>query len=152
MRRTIIFFVFIAVSLVANAQLRLNEFHPVIPNNSYSTYQAGQRRSSSQLRLNEYTPVVPESVVVGKTYNAIIFYESSAGTENTYELPVVVNNGSVQKICFNNGGSLHVGHNNTGYEYYGGKLEYVKDIDAYVTAVTVVYSSSSWQRFTIVIQ
>ena len=64
----------------------------------------------------------------------------------------MVNKGSVDKIIFNDkGGCVHVGINNSGYKYYGGKLEYDKDIDAYTTEVTIVYSNS-WQKYTVVIQ
>jgi hypothetical protein len=68
-----------------------------------------------------------------------VFYKSSTGHEETYTLPVVVNNGSVEKIIFNeNGGCVHVGINHSGYKYYGGDLEYVRDVDAYFTEVTIV--------------
>ena len=147
MKRTILFLFFAVVSMIANAQ-HSSRFTPIQSESNWM--------GSSGIRFNEFTPVVPngpsETVIRGTTYDAVIIYESSTGHENTYELPVVVNNGTVLKICFNNGGSVHAGNNNSGYTYYGGKLEYVKDIKAYATVVTVIYSNSSWQKFTIVIE
>ena len=46
---------------------------------------------------------------------------------------------------------MHIGINNSGYQYYGGDLEYVKEVEAYVTEVTIVYSDF-WQKFTIFIE
>ena len=144
MRRTFVSFVFAVVSMIANAQYS-SSFTPIQSEGSYS----------SGNHLNSYIPVYPEesseTIIRGTTYNAVILYESSTGHENTYELPVIVNNGVVKKICFNNGGSVHAGTNYSGYKYYGGSLEYDKSIKAYVTVVTVVYANSSWQKFTIVI-
>ena len=146
MRRTFIFLVFVVVSMVAKAQFTV--YKPVIPDNSQSTPIVPRLPTPS----NPFSDYVPsETVVTGKTYNAVVFYESSTGYEETYQLTVVVNNRSVKKIIFNgNGGSVHVGINHSGYKYYGGKLEYIKDIDAYATEVTSVYSKS-WQKFTVVI-
>ena len=143
MRRTLLFLVFIVVSVVANAQFSV--FQPA-PEPSRSTPIIPKYNSP----FTTFTP--SETIVRGTTYNAVVFYESSTGFENTYNLPVVVNNGSVDKIIFDdNGGCVHVGINNSGYKYYGGKLEYDKDIDAYTTEVTIVYSNS-WQKYTVVIQ
>lgn len=144
MRRTLLFLVFIVVSMIAKAQFTV--YQPVYPDNSRSVPIVPRTNS----RYPEYVPT--PTVVSGKTYNAIVLYESSTGHENTYKLPVVVKNGSVDKICFSDGGSVHTGINNSGYKYYGGKLEYVKDLDAYVTEVTIVYSSTSWHKYTVVIQ
>lgn len=143
MRKSFLFVVFIVLSLVAKAQFTV--YQPAIPNPSRSTPIVPKS-------YGPFTTYTPSSTVVrGKTYNAIIFYESSSGQESTYKLPVVVNNGSVDKICFNDGGSVHVGINNSGYNYYGGKLEYIEDIEAYATEVTVVYPNF-WQKFTVIIQ
>lgn len=76
--------------------------------------------------------------------------ESPTGHKNTYRLPVVVKNGSVSKICFSNGGSVYSGVNYSGYRYYGGELEYVKEINAYTTEVAIVYPHP-WQKFTIIL-
>ena len=141
MKRTVLFFVFAVVSIIANAQF--TEYVPFTPNNTYS------QPSSSDLPFAEYIPF--EGIRSGKTYNAVVFYESSAGTENTYTLPVIVNKGYVNEICFDNGGSVHTGSNSYGYKYYGGKLEYVGDINAYAAVVTIVYSRTSWYRYTVVI-
>ncbi len=157
MRRFVLLLVCIVFSITAKAQFA--EFVPVVPDGSGNSYffSPPQRNSgsnfNSHIQFNTFVPVIPQSetVVIGETYKAIILYNSSTGHENTYELPVIVNNGYVQKICFNNGGSLHVGQNNSGYTYYGGKLEYVKEIDALATVVKIVYSNGSWQEFTIVL-
>lgn len=144
MKKVFLFFVFVFVSMYANAQF--TTYKPYIPNNSRSTPIVPKQYGP----FSTYTP--SETVVTGTTYNATVFYKSSTGHENTYKLPVVVNNGSVDKIIFNNnGGCVHIGVNNSGYKYYGGDLEYVKDVDAYVTEVTIVYSDS-WQKFTIFIE
>ena len=144
MRRSILFLVFIAVSMFANAQYTI--FKPAVPNNSRSTPIVPRNYGP----FSTYTP--SETVVTGTTYNATVLYESSTGHESTYKLPVVVNNGSVDKIIFNdNGGCVHVGINNSGYKYYGGKLEYLKEYDVYATEVTIVYSDS-WQKFTVIIE
>lgn len=147
MRRTILFLAFVVISMVAKAQFLIYE--PVIPNKSRSTPIVPQTPNYDNPFIT-YTP--SETVVTGKTYNAVVFYESSTGHQATYTLPVVVNNGSVNKIIFNNnGGCVHVGINNSGYKYYGGKLEYAKEVDAYYTEVTIVYSNS-WQNFSIFIE
>ena len=144
MRRTLLFFVFVVVCMVAKAQFTI--YKPIIPDNSRSTPVVPKSIGP----FSVYTP--SETIVRGTTYNATVFYESSTGHEATYKLPVVVNNGSVDKIIFNdNGGCVHVGINNSGYKYYGGDLEYINDINAYATEVTVVYSNS-WQKFTIIIE
>lgn len=169
MRRKILFLVFIVVSMIANAQFTV--FKPVVPDNSRSS--SSVPRSSSPFTVykpvvpdnSRSTPIVPksygpfstytpaETVVTGKTYNATVLYESSTGHENTYELPVVVNNGSVVKIIFNkNGGCVHTGINNSGYKYYGGDLEYIKEYDVYATEVTIVYSRERWQKYTVIIE
>jgi hypothetical protein len=147
MRRTILFLGFIVVSMIAKAQFTVYE--PAIPNYSRST-PIVPRVPNFDIPFATYTPA--ETVVTGTTYNATVLYESSTGHENTYKLPVVVNNGSVNKIIFNdNGGCVHIGINNSGYKYYGGKLEYLKEYDVYATEVTIVYSDS-WQKFTILIE
>lgn len=143
MRRSLIVLVLFFVSMFANAQFTY--YKNVEPNYSRSTPVVP--RSIGPFSV--YTP--PETVVTGKTFYATVFYKSSTGHENHYTLPVVVNNGSVQKIIFNdNGGCVHVGVNHSGYKYYGGDLEYVKEVDAYMAEVTIVYSDS-WQKFTIFI-
>ena len=144
MRRCLFFLFFVAVSMIAKAQFTIYE--PVIPDNSRSV----PFQSRNYGPFSSYTP--SETIVRGTTYNATVYYESSTGHENTYRLPVVVNNGSVNKICFDNGGSVHIGINNSGYKYYGGDLEYIRDIDGYATVVTIIYSNDSWQKFTVVIQ
>ena len=147
MRRTFIFLVFIVVSMVAKAQFTY--FKPVFPNNSRST-PIVPRKPSYNNPFSSYTPT--ETIVKGKTYNAVVFYKSSTGHEATYNLPVVVNNGSVVKIIFNNnGGCVHIGINNSGYKYYGGDLEYIKEVNAYATEVTIVYPNS-WQKYSIFIE
>lgn len=143
MKRKVLFLVFIVVSMIAKAQFTI--YRPA-PNYSRSTPIVPRNYGP----FSTYTP--PETQVYGKTYNAVVLYESSSGHENTYTLPVVVNNGSVNKIIFNdNGGCVHTGINNSGYKYYGGDLEYVQELNAYVTEVTIVYSDF-WQKFTVVIQ
>ena len=145
MRRTLLFLSFIVVSMLAKAQF--TTYKPYIPDNSRSTPIVPRNNGP----FSTYTP--SETVVTGKTYYATVLYESSTGHENTYTLPVVVNNGSVVKIIFNNnGGCVHVGINHSGYKYYGGDLEYIKELDAYATEVTIVYSSTNWQKYTIFIE
>jgi hypothetical protein len=151
MRRTILFYVFIAVSMIAKAQSRIpyTTYEPVLPDYSRST-PILPRVPNYDIPYTTYTPT--ETVVTGTTYKATVLYESSTGYENTYKLPVVVNKGSVDKIIFNDkGGCVHVGINNSGYKYYGGKLKYIKEYDVYATEVTIVYSNS-WQRYTIYIE
>ena len=144
MRRFVLLLIICVVSMVAKAQF--TTYKPLIPNNSRSAPVA----PPSIGPFSVYTP--SETIVRGTTYYATVGYESSTGHENTYTLPVVVNNGSVDKIIFNdNGGCVHVGINNSGYKYYGGKLEYIDEIKAYATEVTIVYSDS-WQKFTIIIE
>lgn len=144
MRRSLLFLVFVFVCMFANAQFYV--YKPYVPDNSRSTPIVPRNNGP----FATYTP--SETVVTGKTYNATVFYKSSTGYENTYTLPVVVNNGSVDKIIFNNnGGCVHIGINNSGYKYYGGDLEYVEEIKAYTTEVTIVYSDS-WQKFNIFIE
>ncbi len=161
------FLVFILVSMIAKAQFYVYKpyglgnsgstssapssigpfsvYKPYVPDNSRSTPIAPRRKGP----FYTYTP--EETVVTGKTYNATVLYTSSTGHENTYELPVVVNKGSVNKIIFNDkGGCVHVGINHSGYKYYGGELEYIKEYDIYATKVTIVYSDS-WQEFIVLI-
>jgi len=150
MRRTLLFFVFVAFCMVAKAQFTV--YKPVIPDNSRSrsTPIVPQLPNYSN-PFTTYTPA--ETVVTGKKFNAVVFYESSTGHEATYRLPVIVNNGSVNKIIFNdNGGCVHIGINNSGYKYYGGKLEYIEEYDIFTTEVTIVYSSDSWQKYIVVIE
>ena len=144
MRRIFIILSFIVVSMVAKAQFTI--YKPLAPDNSRSTPIVPRN-------IGPFTPYTPsETIVRGTTYNATVFYKSSTGHEETYTLPVVVNNGSVEKIIFNeNGGCVHVGINHSGYKYYGGDLEYVRDVDAYFTEVTIVYSDF-WQKFSIFIE
>ena len=142
MRRIFLFSVFIIISIIAKAQFSVYE--PADPNYSRST--PIEPRNNGPFSV--YTP--DETVVNGTVYNATVIYESSSGHHNTYILPVIVNNGSVNQICFPKGGSVHIGINHSGYKYYGGKLEYKKGIDSYVTTVKVVYSNF-WQQFTILI-
>lgn len=169
MRRSVLFSILIVACMVAKAQFGV--FQPVIPDYPRST----QRSTSSYGPFGVYQPVIPdysrstpivprnygpfntytpsETVVRGTTYKATVLYESSTGHEEEYTLPVVVNNGSVDKIIFNdNGGCVHVGVNNSGYKYYGGKLEYIKEYDLHATQVTIVYPSDFWQKFTVIIE
>ena len=142
MRRSFIIIVFIVVSMVAKAQqLITTPYRPV--------YTDGRPSLRVQMELDFLSGSLYETA--GKTYNAVVFYESSTGHKNTYRLPVVVKNGSVSKIRFRNGGSVHSGVNYSGYRYYGGDLEYVKEIDAYTTEVTIVYPHS-WQKYTIILE
>jgi hypothetical protein len=137
MRRKILFLVFIVVSIIAKAQFTV--FKPAIPNNSRSTQSAPRstypftvyKPAIPDNSRSRSTPIVPqlpnysnpfttytpaETVVTGKKINAVVFYESSTGHEATYRLPVIVNNGSVNKIIFNdNGGCVHIGINNSGH-------------------------------------
>ena len=127
-------------------------YQPIEPDNSRSTPIVPQKNDPSTGGLigSVYIPV--ETQVSGKTFNALVLYESSTGHEATYKLPVVVNKGSVDKIIFNNnGGCVHVGINHSGYKYYGGKLKYLIDVNAYVAEVTIVYPNS-WQKYTVVIE
>ena len=59
----------------------------------------------------------------------------------TYTLSVYVENNSVTKIDFGNGGSVHSGYNNSGYLYSGGQLRFNKDYSGNIigarTTVTV---------------
>ena len=155
MRRPALFLILVVVSMIAKAQFLV--YQPATSSSSRST-QSAQRSNSPFLVYqpvipdnSRSTPIVPrnygpfitytpaETVVRGTTYNAIVLYKSSTGHENTYTLPVVVNNGSVQKIIFNDkGGCVHVGINNSGYKYYGGDLEYIDELEAYATEVTIV--------------
>ena len=144
MRRFVLLLFICVVSMVAKAQF--TTYKPLIPNNSRSAPVA----PPSIGPFSVYTP--SETIVRGTTYYATVGYESSTGHKNVYTLPVVVNNGSVEKIIFNeNGGCVHVGINHSGYKYYGGDLEYVRDVDAYFTEVTIVYSDF-WQKFSIFIE
>ena len=127
-------------------------YQPVEPDYSRSTpiVRPKYNRSTGGLIGSVYVPV--ETQVSGKTFNATVLYESSTGHKATYKLPVVVHNGSVDKIIFNNnGGCVHIGINHSGYKYYGGKLKYLSDVNAYVTEVTIV-NSNSWQKYTVVIE
>lgn len=158
MKRTLFILVFTVVSMIANAQIRFNEFTPVVPNGSSSTYVPStpsydRPRYKSKIKYNEFHPVVPneETTIIGSAHYAVVLYESSTGHENTYELPVIVNSGVVKQILFDNGGSVHAGVNHSGYTYYGGKLQYIEDLDAYATVVTIVYSNNTWKKYTIFI-
>ncbi len=166
MKRTLIFLFLIAASVVAKAQFTV--YKSPEQSNSYSNPSTIGPFSVYQPAIPDFshsTPIVPrnygpystytpaETVVTGTTFNATVFYKSSTGHENTYKLPVVVNKGAVQKIIFNdNGGCVHVGVNHSGYKYYGGDLEYIKDYNVYATEVTIVYSSNNWQKYTVVIE
>ncbi len=152
MRRTLLFLVFVVVSMIAKAQFVTYE--PVYSDRSYSTPSIPNYSTPitprSKAPFVTYTPA--ETVITGRTYNAVVLYESASGHEANYNLSVVVDNGYVKKINLNNnGGCVHTGINNSGYKYYGGKLEYIKDLDAYATEVTVVYSDF-WQKFTVLIE
>ena len=161
MKRTLFILVFAVVSIIANAQIRFNEFTPVVPNSSNgssgsyipSTPSYNSSRSKSRIRYNEFHPVVPneETTIIGTAHYAKVSYESSTGHQNTYELPVVVSDGVVKQIIFNNGGSVHAGRNNLGYTYYGGKLQYAEGIDAYTTVVIIVYPNNLWKKYTIIL-
>ena len=70
-----------------------------------------------------------------KKENATIHGESRTKLHNIWK--------AMRKRCRN--------ENSSDYKYYGGKLEYIKDLDAYATEVTVVYSNS-WQKFTVLIE
>ena len=153
MKRIVFLLGFIVVSMVAKAQFTVYEpVEPVVPNTRVTV--------PNTYPFTIYTPVdVPapsrrykaETQITGTTYNALVIYESSTGHSNTYRLAVVVNNGAVKKICFNDGGSVHVGTNHSGYTYYGGELEYIDEIEAFATVVKIVYESGRWQEFTIVL-
>lgn len=145
MKKIISTFVMVLACAVANAQFSV--YTPTNPDYSRSTPIAPPPSTGP---FTVYTP--SETQVVGRTYNATVYYESSTGHENTYKLPVVVRNGSVDKICFRDGGSVHVGINNSGYKYYGGELEYVKEYDVFATEVKIVYSGGSWAKYTVIIQ
>lgn len=156
MRRTFFILVFAVVSIIANAQIRFNEFTPVVPNGSSSTYipstpSYDRPRQKSKIKYNEFHPVVPnqETTIIGTAHYAKVVYESSTGHKNTYELPVIVSDGVVKQILFSNGGSVHAGRNNSGYTYYGGKLQYAEGMDAYTTVVLVVYPNESWKKYSI---
>ncbi len=75
-------------------------------------------------------------------YEATVKYSNyNTGTYATYTLDVKVEYGSVVRIDFGNGGSVHSGYNNEGYLYTGGYLnferDYIGDIIAATTSVTV---------------
>lgn len=66
MRKSFILLVFIVVSMVAKAQF--TTYKPVIPDNSYSTPIVPKLPTPS----NPFSTYVPsETVVTGKTYNAV---------------------------------------------------------------------------------
>lgn len=70
-------------------------------------------------------------------YEATVNYANYAtGTNATYSLNVRVEYGSVTKISFGNGGSVHNGYNSEGYVYTGGYLTYEKDYYGNIVAAT----------------
>jgi hypothetical protein len=80
-------------------------------------------------------------------YEATVKYQNpNTYTKSTYTLIVVVESNRVTKIRFGNGGSVHTGFNNSGYNYYGGWLEYqYEQYDNVISATTrvTIYKGNS---------
>ncbi len=76
-------------------------------------------------------------------YEATVKYSNyKTGTYATYTLNVKVEYGSVTKIDFGNGGSVHTGYNSEGYLYTGGYLSYKRNINGDIVAATTTVSIS----------
>jgi len=82
-------------------------------------------------------------------YKASVEYHNYATYySNTYELKVRVEYGSISMIAFGNGGSVHSGYNNEGYNYTGGYLLYhynfsTGDLESVTSSVTVTDSNGT---------
>ena len=104
---------------------------------------------------NPYHPANQNAIENG-WYEAIIQYSSNTGHRATYTLDVKVEQLCVVAILFPNGGSVHKGHNNSGYYYQGGGLYFERDrygnVVAASTTVYIKYNDGDWQKFDIFIQ
>lgn len=107
-----------------------------------------------------YTPSLPVSqrnisniVLEDGVYEVIVQYRSNTEHEATYKLNVYIRNDTVEKIYFNNGGSLHSGYNNSGYTYRGGGITFSTDYQGNITSgearIQVDYGNGQWQYFVI---
>lgn len=107
-----------------------------------------------------YTPFLPvsqrnvrEIVLDNGVYDVLVKYRSNTGREATYKLKVYIKNDTVERIYFDNGGSLHSGYNNSSYTYRGGGIEFRRDFRGNIVGgearVQVNYSGGQWQYFVI---
>jgi len=89
-------------------------------------------------------------------YSATITYSSHTGQRSQYTLNVRVESFNVTAIDFGNGGSVHRGYNNEGYDYRGGALRVFRnqygEVYAAETDVYIDYPNGGWQKFHIRIE
>jgi hypothetical protein len=120
------------------------------------------KAQSYQPPFASYTPFlpisqrnIPEIILEDGVYEVTVQYKSSTEHEATYKLNVYIRNDTVEKIYFNNGGSLHSGFNNSGYTYRGGGVVFSTDFQGNITSgearIQVIYDNGQWQYFVIYI-
>lgn len=95
----------------------------------------------------DYEPFTPsqQQVLSNGDYVARVDYRSHTGYTAQYKLAVRVENDCVVAIYFGNGGSIHTGHNNEGYEFEGGKLKPVTDYYGDIVAMKATIWVSYYQ-------
>lgn len=110
--------------------------------------------------LASYTPSfpvsqrnIPDIILDDGVYEVVVEYQSNTEHQATYKLDVYIQNDTVVKIYFNNGGSLHSGYNNSGYTFRGGGITFSTDFQGNITSGTariqVDYGNGQWQYFII---
>lgn len=115
---------------------------------------------SINLPLATYIPSLPvsyrnisEIVLEDGVYEVVVEYESSSSHSATYKLDVYIKNDTVERIYFNNGGSLHSGYNNSDYTYRGGGIYFKTDYEGNIIGgeakIQVTYNNNTWQYFII---
>ena len=122
-------------------------------------YNSNIRPQQSRRGL-QYTPIfsvtsrnIRYQVLDNGVYELRVDYESSTSHSATYNLQVRIQNDTVTAIYFGNGGSVHSGQNDSGYDYRGGGIEFNVDflgeIKGGYARIQVTYPDGDWQLFTV---
>ena len=107
-----------------------------------------------------YTPVfavternLSQIVLDDGVYELSVYCQTHTGLNRNYTLDVRIQNDKVVRIYFGNGGSVHSGHNNSGYTWRGGGIRWNTDWEGDITGgeavIHVDYGNGQWQLFTI---
>ncbi|RZA02871.1 MAG: hypothetical protein EOP47_05195 [Sphingobacteriaceae bacterium] len=91
----------------------------------------------------------PVSIEAGWYKASVKYTNTRTYAKGNYTLRVKVEYGKVTAIDFGNGGSVHTGYNNEGYNYQGGTLTYEKDYKGEITGVAcrVMVSDSNGIKY-----
>lgn len=134
------------VSLQSYSQIPLGSvgYTPLSPNTKgFDSYSTPSFTTYPSIPLGEVSYERLDVIVKSGWYEATVkYYNPSTRTKSTYTLNVKVFNDRVTTISFGNEGSLHSGHNNSGYTYSGGNLTFHEDKSGDIVAITTRVSIS----------